>query len=111
MLASFVGQTLGSAVWGVAGALGGAAAGFTLTAALAFRHGGGGAADPHRIGVPDGAGLPRSAFWSYALNAWGAAVISAVTWGRTELLFLERLSTHAEAGYFPAALVFSSLSV
>ena len=108
-LTSLAAAGVGSALWGVAGAIIGTGLGFAVSAAFAACL----VRDAWRQGVSRESatiGLSRD-FWEYALNTWGAAVISAVVWGRTELFFLERLAGHMEVAYFGVGLVFSSVTV
>jgi O-antigen/teichoic acid export membrane protein len=108
-LCSLLALGLGSALWGLRGAVGGATLGFAVSGTLALSR----ARDVwcpvawRQTGMP----VPNRAFWQYALNAWGAALISAVVWGRTELLFLERFAGYVQAAYFGIGLAFSSLTV
>lgn len=108
-LCSLLAMGVGSALWGLYGAVGGAVMGFAASGGLAA------------YGIRDicqatdwsrtRADISSRAFWQYALNAWGAAVISAVVWGRMEFLFLERFAGYVQTAYFGVGLVFSSLTV
>jgi O-antigen/teichoic acid export membrane protein len=108
-LSSLAAAGIGSAVWGAAGAIVGTGFGFAVSAAVAARLvqdalGQGTSRESATVGSSRG-------FWGYALNTWGAAVISAVVWGRTELFFLERLAGRVQVAYFGVGLVFSSVTV
>lgn len=110
-LISVVGQSVGAALWGVQGAVFGTAAAFTIPA-LAFvmvvkrRF-----KDSTRKSNAASSARPERDFYLYAANSWLAALISAVTWGRAELFFIERFSRPAELGFFAIGLLWSGVVI
>jgi O-antigen/teichoic acid export membrane protein len=104
-----IGQAIGVAGWGLDGAIYGALVSYAVGALLLIR-----AvvrAVPLNVSAPVATSQLDPTFLPYARDAWLAALISAVVWGRSELFFLERLSSPQEAGYFAAGLLFASLVV
>lgn len=108
---SVAGQSVGAVLWGIQGAVLGAAAAFAILA-LGFV----------LVGYPRIQGAARTAlfnpptppergFYFYAASTWLAVLISAVAWGRAELFFLERFSPPAELGFFAVGLLWSGMVV
>lgn len=92
-------QPVGVALFGLNGALAGGIVGSLVSLAalgpvmaIALR------------GGPRTAGADRGALGRYALYTWLAALVSAVAWTRTEIFFLNQLSTDAQAGFFSVGL-------
>ena len=54
--------------------------------------------------------MPRHSVWPYALASWAAALLSVITWSRSELFFLDRLRGPAEAAMFGAGLTLAGLA-
>ena len=104
-----IGQGMGAFWWGLVGVICGTvaahAAGIALFLRMAFLRRG------WHMYEPTGTMRIDRAFLRYSLNAWLAALISSVTWGRAELFFIEKFSTHQEAAYFAVGLVFASVIV
>jgi O-antigen/teichoic acid export membrane protein len=48
--------------------------------------------------------------WRYALRVWGATIVSAITWSRVEIFFLERSWGNTEVGLFSASLAVATLA-
>lgn len=103
-------QIAGVYGWGLEGAIYGALIGQAATALLAVIAVARGASSAC-VSPSPAAAIERTAFVRYARDSWLAALISAVVWGRTELYFLERLSTAEQVGYFAVGLVFSAIIV
>lgn len=104
-----VGQIIGTLGWGLQGAIYGTLASYLVSAALNLRA---------ILQTPLWKRQPTENIFDiarsitpYARDAWLAGLISAVTWGRAELFFLEWFSTAREMGYFAAGMVFSSLLI
>lgn len=104
-----IGQTLGVAGWGLEGAIYGALASFAVGAILLTRAAMN--ASNSEVSASSGTIQLDPAFLHYARDTWLATLISAVVWGRSELFFLERLSSSQEAGYFSVGLLFTSIVV
>jgi O-antigen/teichoic acid export membrane protein len=103
-LALVVSQPIGVALFGLNGALAGGIISSLMSiialrpiAASVFRR----KAPPKDM--PDPAELKR-----YAIYTWLAALVSAVVWTRAEVFFLNRLSTHAEVGFYNVSLTLYS---
>jgi O-antigen/teichoic acid export membrane protein len=49
--------------------------------------------------------------WTFAIHSWGAGLISAIVWGRTELAFLSHWRSAEEAGYYAVGITISMIAV
>lgn len=111
VLVLLAGQFVGASLAGVWGVILGTAAAYAVTAAalwrLIFVQ-----ANPFRErDESEGPTAVPPNFLNYAASAWVAAVVSAVTWGRAEIYFIERYADHTQVGYFTVGLLFSSLVI
>lgn len=52
----------------------------------------------------------RRQIWSYALHAWGAALVASLVWSRLEVFFLDRFWGSHMTGLFSAAVSLAAIS-
>jgi O-antigen/teichoic acid export membrane protein len=102
LLLQVVGVTVGSLLYGIAGALAGYAAGMLFPAMVCLTAMFGPASIDR--------GLSRRVT-SFALFSWGANVTSAFVWSRVELFFLERYWGMDSVAMFAVALALTQLAV
>nr|WP_197506049.1 polysaccharide biosynthesis C-terminal domain-containing protein [Mycobacterium sp. 852014-52144_SCH5372336] len=94
--------TLGAWLFGIPGALAGYVAGNLLPAARIFRL--------FRIKSSVGRSLRREVT-RFAVASWATAVLGALVFGRTEILFLERYTGLGAVGFFAAAATVAEMAV
>jgi O-antigen/teichoic acid export membrane protein len=92
---------LGSRWFGVDGALFGYAAAGLLPGFVALRR--------NTARRPLDREIKRRA-WTFALHSWGAGLIAAIVWSRTEIAFLGQSRGAEEAGYYAVAVTLSMLA-
>ncbi|MGP0057759.1 MAG: lipopolysaccharide biosynthesis protein [Beijerinckiaceae bacterium] len=92
---------LGSRLFGVEGALFGYAAASVLPGLVALRR--------KTAQQPLDAEIKRRA-WTFALHSWGAGLISAIVWSRSEIAFLSHWRGTEEAGYYAVAITSTLLA-
>jgi O-antigen/teichoic acid export membrane protein len=92
---------LGSCYFGIDGALFGYAAAGVLPGIVALRR------KPGK--QPLDPEIKHRA-WTFALHSWGANLIAAIVWSRTELAFLSHWRSAEEAGYYAVALTLALIA-